>query len=112
MRAHRRTDPVLAGSELMPGASAPAARMALIAWAISRARVSGSPSQPCPNETIVRPGAALKWSIPIRAMSSASGDRSIRWCDAGGPSGGCSEMHPTQRALQPELAGIAPSSRT
>ncbi len=88
-----------------------ALRMRRMASASSRARVSGSPSQPWPKETMVRPGAPARWAAPMRAMLSTSGARARRWCDAGGPSSGCSEMQPTQRALHPELAGMAPSSR-
>src|SRR5256885_383141 len=58
------------------------------------------------------PGGGAGGGGPRAAMSSASGARPIRWCDAGGPPSGCSEMHPTHRALHPELAGIAASSRS
>ena len=47
----------------------------------------------------------------MAAMASASGASIMRSWLEGGPSGGCSEMQPTQRALQAVLAGMAPSSR-
>ncbi len=74
-------------------------------------RVRGSPSHPCPKLTMTRPLAEARCTSATRAISSAEGPSSMRACEAGGPSGGCSEMQPTQAALHMTDTGMAPSSR-
>ena len=87
------------------------ARIRRIASAMTRQRVSGSPSQPCPKLTIARGPADRRWATATRASSWALGPSSIRACEAGGPSSGCSEMQPMQAALHMVETGSAPSSR-
>ena len=86
-------------------------RIRRMARAISFQRSRGSPSQPCPKLTMVRPPAVARCSAPTWAISSAEGARRIRsWLDGGMPSA-VSDRQPTQRALQAAEAGMAPSSR-
>ena len=85
--------------------------MSRIAFAISRQRRSGSPSQPWPKLTMTRPRAVARCSDASSAMASAEGGRAIRSCDAGGIPASCSDRHPTHEALHAAEDGMAPSSR-
>ena len=83
-----------------------------IARAIAVERSSGSPSQPCPKETMPS-STRSRWCSATAPSSRAVVSSATRACGDGNPaSSSCSEMQPMQRALHFGETGRAASPRS